>query len=99
MPAENTQIRRPRLVFEEVDDLIIPSTSTSVGSYIGTLARNKTISDRKSRYVITCGMNNVIDLSDFSEGSQLDEFKEEITHLIPDNDTNFTSSPRDLYSK
>ncbi|KAI9343683.1 hypothetical protein BD770DRAFT_414394 [Pilaira anomala] len=94
--TDSTLTQRPRIEFQEVDDLIIPSTLTSVGSYIGTLARNQTIKDRKSRYFITCSMNNIIDMSDFSQGSQLNEFKDEITSLIPANDTRLTGPPREL---
>ncbi|KAL9537566.1 hypothetical protein MBANPS3_011660 [Mucor bainieri] len=57
--------------FTELDDIIITGLNVSVGSYIGRLARNTNIEDRKSRYFVSLGRNGIIDLKDTSAGSQL----------------------------
>ncbi|CEI94269.1 hypothetical protein RMCBS344292_08483 [Rhizopus microsporus] len=78
--------QRTRIEFKEIDGLLVSNIDISLASYIGTIARNKVVYDRKSRYFITCGMNGIIDLSDKSEGSQLAEFKDnidEIRELLP----------------
>ncbi|KAG1143196.1 hypothetical protein G6F37_007580 [Rhizopus arrhizus] len=71
------QSSRQKIVVNEVDDVFIPGLSSSVGSFIGTLASNSQIFDRKSRYVVTLGMNGILDMTDTTPGSQLSHLPEE----------------------
>ncbi|KAI7889442.1 uncharacterized protein EV154DRAFT_423832, partial [Mucor mucedo] len=55
----------------------VPGLSSSIGSFIGTLASNSQIFDRKSRYFVTLGMNSILDMTDKTTGSQLSQLSEE----------------------
>lgn len=75
---------------------MIPGINSSLGSYIGSLARDTDPNDRKSHYFMTCGMNGIIDLSDKSEGSQLSTVKNFIPNILdsfpsPTNNIKFPS--------
>jgi hypothetical protein len=61
----------------EVDGVFVLGLSSSVGSFIGILASNSQIFDRKSRYVVTLGMNGILDMTDTTPDSQLPHLPEE----------------------
>lgn len=64
-------ISKSKVSFEEIDGVFVPGLTSSMGSFIGTLARNTKIVDRKSRYFVSLGMNSILDLTDNTSGSQL----------------------------
>lgn len=51
--------------------LFVSGLSSPVGSFIGILADNPQIIDRKSRYFVALGMNGILDMTDETPGSQL----------------------------
>ncbi|KAG1164849.1 hypothetical protein G6F36_013681 [Rhizopus arrhizus] len=61
----------------EVDGDFVPGFSSSVGSFIRTLASNSQIFDRKSRYFVTLGMKGILGMTDTTLGSQLSQLPEE----------------------
>lgn len=67
----STSTTAAHLDFNESDRIYLSGMTVSLASFVGILARNSSISDRTSRYFVTCGMNGVIDLSDGCLGSQL----------------------------
>ncbi|CEP13710.1 hypothetical protein [Parasitella parasitica] len=73
----SSQPSRQRIVVNEVDGVFFPGLSSSIGSFIGTLASNSQIFDRKSRYFVTLGMNGILDMTDITAGSQLSQLPEE----------------------
>ncbi|KAG2227618.1 hypothetical protein INT45_002303 [Circinella minor] len=79
--AQQQHIQQPRqrIDFEEFDDCFIQGLGLSIGTFIGLQARNaKQLPDRKSQYFISIGMNGVIDLTDKSNGSQLQEIVQQM---------------------
>ncbi|KAI8047301.1 uncharacterized protein B0P05DRAFT_592726 [Gilbertella persicaria] len=72
-----SQPSRQRIVVNEVDGVFVPGLSSSIGSFIGTLASNSQTLDRKSRYFVTLGMNGILDMTDTTAGSRLSQLPEE----------------------
>ncbi|RCH78891.1 hypothetical protein CU098_004417, partial [Rhizopus stolonifer] len=62
---------------QKVDGVFVPGLSFPIGSFIGTLASNSLIFDRKSKYFVTLGMNGILDMTDTTAGSQLSQLPEE----------------------
>ncbi|CAO3651384.1 unnamed protein product [Mucor fragilis] len=56
------------------DTLFIPGYRESLGTIIGRHARSYTSTNNKSSYFKTLSMNNIIDVSNESKGSQMDLF-------------------------
>ncbi|KAI8882640.1 hypothetical protein K501DRAFT_186356, partial [Backusella circina FSU 941] len=73
----SSQPSRQRITVNEVDGFFVPGLCSSIGSFIGTLASNSQIFDRKSRYFVTLGMNGILDMTDTTTGSQLSQLPEE----------------------
>lgn len=69
-------------VFEETDEIYINNANESLSTTIGRIARNLTITDRKSRYFHALGMNGIIDLSDNSTDTQLSNFNQDFRAKI-----------------
>jgi hypothetical protein len=57
--------------------VFVEGLDVSLGSFIGILAANSVIVDRKTRHFVTLGMNGILDMTDLTSGSQLDELSSE----------------------
>ncbi|KAI7859420.1 hypothetical protein BDC45DRAFT_564230 [Circinella umbellata] len=83
---------RPRYSFEEVDEFYIPGLNMSIGTFIGTAARNaRSVEERKQTYFKVLGMNGILDVNDCSTGSQLEAAMKQINddRLTQNNDNQF----------
>jgi hypothetical protein len=67
----NPTTSRPRIEFTENDNVFIDNLEPSIGSYIGTLARNTIITSYVIRYFVICGMNGILDLTELHPQSQM----------------------------
>ncbi|KAI7894501.1 uncharacterized protein EV154DRAFT_498006 [Mucor mucedo] len=67
--------------FTEVDNIMVSGLNTSIGSYIGSLARRSLTHDRQSYYFKACGMNGILDMSDKSAGSQIHGIQDHVQEI------------------
>ena len=65
---------RARVEFVEEDGCMIEGLEVSLGSFVGSVARNaRPAETQKEKYFYTIGMNGIFDVSDSTSGSQMNE--------------------------
>ncbi|KAG2195967.1 hypothetical protein INT47_007103 [Mucor saturninus] len=82
--------------FTEIDNIMVSGLITSIGSYVGSLARRSLTHNRQSYYFKACGMNGILDMSDKSAGSQIHAVQDsiqEIRQAVHTHDVHVSENP------
>lgn len=77
-------IKKPKVNFVSKDTFFIDRYKESFGTIVGRYVRSYVSKDSKSSYFKTLGMNNIIDISDDTEGSHLAELDGESQRRLVD---------------
>ncbi|KAG1329425.1 hypothetical protein G6F62_007682 [Rhizopus arrhizus] len=77
-------IKKPKVNFVSKDTFFIDGYKESFGTIVGRYVRSYVSKDSKSSYFKTLGMNNIIDISDDTEGSHLAELDGESQRRLVD---------------